>query len=235
MSIGSPFPVIISKQGAGNLNPVLIHRSDTAGSLYRFTFRSSLSPAGDALSNKGQPIVAYPFILDYCNKHTMFLDKAAQSPTARVAIAAFWLLLATISVSAPILAKQALYSPSSVIYFLFSAVCHQMPERSFMFEGFPFAVCHRCFGIYLGLAIGSLIKFPFHSYRTCRIWIAAASLPLIFDLAFPLTGLGNNVPVSRFLTGILFGVMLASISVQGVLELIDKLPRRQTIWKGEVP
>lgn len=165
----------------------------------------------------------------------MFSDKAAQFSTARLAIAAFWLLLATLAVSAPIFAQQALYSPSSAIYFLFSAVCHQMPERSFMFEGYPFAVCHRCFGIYLGLAIGSLIKFPFRSYRTCRIWIAVASLPLFFDLAFPLTGLGNNIPVSRFLTGLLFGVMLSSISVLGVLELTNKLHRHQTTCKGEVP
>ncbi|MEJ2110699.1 MAG: DUF2085 domain-containing protein [Acidobacteriota bacterium] len=165
----------------------------------------------------------------------MFSDKDANFPTARFAVAAFWLLLATFAVSAPIFAQQAFYAPSSAIYFLFSSVCHQIPERSFALDGFPFAVCHRCFGIYLGLAIGSLINFPFPSYRTCRIWIAAASLPLFFDLVFPLTGMGNNVPVSRFFTGFLFGVMLASVSVQGVLELTNKLPRRQIICKGEVP
>src|SRR5437764_987285 len=42
----------------------------------------------------------------------------------------------------------------------FSAVCHQLPERSFALWGWPLAVCARCSGIYGGLIVG-LVIYPF--------------------------------------------------------------------------
>ena len=47
--------------------------------------------------------------------------------------------------------------PSAGVYSGFSAACHQMPERSFSREGFPLAVCARCFGLYAGAAAGVLL------------------------------------------------------------------------------
>jgi len=40
---------------------------------------------------------------------------------------------------------------------MFRPFCHQMPERSFQLHGAPMCVCHRCFGIYLGLFCGGLL------------------------------------------------------------------------------
>lgn len=40
---------------------------------------------------------------------------------------------------------------------VFAPLCHQLPERSFVFEGAAMCVCHRCFGIYLGLFVGGLL------------------------------------------------------------------------------
>jgi uncharacterized membrane protein len=152
----------------------------------------------------------------------------------RFFIAAGWLFLVALTVAAPVLAHRAHFAGASAVYFLFSAVCHQIPERSFAVWGLPFAVCHRCLGIYLGLAIGSLIKFPFGSAVKRRLWIAAASLPLLIDAALPFTGMGNNVPAGRFLTGLLFGTMLGSLFLQGILELTQKVPRQRLTCKGEV-
>lgn len=152
----------------------------------------------------------------------------------RLIVASVWMALCLLAAGAPFLAHLGQYAPSSAIYLVFSNVCHQMPERSFSLLGFPFAICHRCFGIYLGLVIGSLVPVAFSTPEKRRIWIAAASLPLLIDTALPFTGIGNNVPCSRLLTGLLFGIMLASFFVQGIMELARTARQRQSLCKGEI-
>ena len=165
----------------------------------------------------------------------MILRKSIYFPPLRFVVAAAWLLGSLLIVSAPILAIREHYATSSTIYFIFSRVCHQAPERSFTILGLPFAVCHRCFGIYLGLAVGSLFKIPFSTVSMRRIWIIAAMVPLLIDVVLPLIGLWDNTPASRFLTGHFFGVMLGSIFLQGILELVHPISRLRLIYKGEVP
>ena len=137
-----------------------------------------------------------------------------------------WVLLCVLVVGAPLLAARGYFVPSAFIYLVFSGVCHQIPERSFALAGFPFAVCHRCSGIYLGLLAGSLIKNPF-IYRSWKIrcsWIFASIALLVLDVLLPFAGLAESTPLSRFLTGLLFGIMLSSLFLHGVRELLDKAP-----------
>jgi uncharacterized membrane protein len=137
-----------------------------------------------------------------------------------------WVLLCVLVVGAPILAAQEYFAPSTFIYLVFSGVCHQIPERSFVLAGFPFAVCHRCSGIYLGFIAGSLMKNPF-IYRSRRIrcsWIFASIAPLVLDVSLPFAGIAESTPLSRFTTGFLFGTMLSSLFLHGVRELLDKAP-----------
>lgn len=164
----------------------------------------------------------------------MALGKSTYLHPLRFIVAAAWLSVSLLIVIAPIMAIREHYATSSTIYFIFSRICHQDPERSFTILGFPFAVCHRCFGIYLGLAVGSLLKIPFSAVSMRRIWITAASAPLLIDVALPFIGLADNTPASRFLTGHFFGIMLASIFLQGILELEHKTTRQRLIYKGEV-
>jgi uncharacterized membrane protein len=137
-----------------------------------------------------------------------------------------WVLLCVLVVGAPILAAQEYLAPSAFIYLVFSDVCHQIPERSFILAGFPFAVCHRCSGIYLGFIAGSLIKNPFiyRSRGIRRYWILASIAPLVLDVALPFAGIVESIPLSRFLTGFLFGTMLSSLFLYGIRELLDKAP-----------
>ncbi len=65
------------------------------------------------------------------------------------AIAVTWLLLIT---SAPILWVPL----AGVVYLAGSLICHQLPERSFHLHGWQLPVCARCFGLYLGAAVGSM-------------------------------------------------------------------------------
>src|SRR6266850_4461634 len=58
-------------------------------------------------------------------------------------------------VGAPLLAASGYNGAAVPIYRGFSRVCHQLSERSFFVEGHPLAVCARCWGLYLGFAIGA--------------------------------------------------------------------------------
>jgi uncharacterized membrane protein len=151
----------------------------------------------------------------------------------RAWIAAFWVTLCLLIIGAPILAQQTHYAPSAAVYLLFSNFCHQIPERSFYITEFPFAVCHRRFGIYLGMALGSLIPVFIHSPAARRTWIAVASVPITVDVLLPSTGLGHSVPIGRLLTGLLFGTMLATFLAQGVLELVGMRTKQPITCKGE--
>lgn len=146
-----------------------------------------------------------------------------QSPSLllRLLVAAFWGILWMLILGAPILASQSHFGLASWFYLVFSNVCHQMPDRSFFIANFPLAICHRCTGIYLGFILGSLFKNPF-LYRSTvirRVWILASTIPLIIDALLPFAGIGTGSAGSRFLTGLLFGTMLSSLLLHGIMEL----------------
>ena len=152
----------------------------------------------------------------------------------RACIAAAWVFLCLIVIGAPVSASKACDALSSFMYFIFSRVCHQIPERSFAVAGFPLAVCHRCFGIYLGLAAGSLLVVPFRSPGIRRAWALAAAAPILIDIALPFAGFVGGNPAARFLTGLLFGIMLSSLFVRGIEELVDQSPWHRSYCKGGV-
>jgi uncharacterized membrane protein len=144
----------------------------------------------------------------------------------RFLLCTVWVLLCVLVVGAPILAAQEYFAPSAFIYLVFSGLCHQIPERSFVLAGFSLAVCHRCSGIYLGLIAGSLIKNPciYRYRRILRYWIIASIIPLVLDVSLPLAGIAVSTPLSRFLTGLLFGTMISSLFIYGIRELLEKAP-----------
>ena len=97
----------------------------------------------------------------------------------------------------------------------FAPVCHQMPSRSLHIGSIPVAVCDRCTGIYVGLVLGvagtgwgSDLWGMLGSYG--RYVLLGAIVPLGLDWAGPLLHLWENSPVSRILTGLLFGGVAAS-------------------------
>ena len=65
-------------------------------------------------------------------------------------LAVAWLLL--------IVAAPVLWIPlAGVMYAAGSFICHQLPERSFHFQGAQLPVCARCLGLYCGGAFGSVL------------------------------------------------------------------------------
>ncbi len=49
------------------------------------------------------------------------------------------------------------YDLSAKLTSLFIYSCHQQPDRSFWLLGYPIALCCRCLGFYLGVAISTIV------------------------------------------------------------------------------
>jgi uncharacterized membrane protein len=112
----------------------------------------------------------------------------------------------------PLLAASeipALKKAASFTYFIYKPVCHQMPERSFLIDGFHFAVCIRCFAFYLGglfISIIYLFKASAHIWKT-TIYLLLG-FPAVLDFLSEKFYLYSNIAGLRFITGLLFGLAL---------------------------
>ncbi len=96
---------------------------------------------------------------------------------------------------------------------LFRGVCHQMPDRSFMFNDVQMAVNSRCFGVFLGLLSGWIL-IPAAIYlikqKTWVLWfLFLAVIVQIIDYSGNLLQLWENTNSSRAVLGWLFGLAAA--------------------------
>jgi uncharacterized membrane protein len=148
---------------------------------------------------------------------------------ARATLAAAWGFICALTLAAPILLSCSCPRAASVLYLVFSRICHQIPERSFMISQHPLAVCHRCFGIYFGLFLGSVIEnhFVHRSPQVRRFWILAAGIPLMLDALLPFAGLWTSNSLSRFFTGFLLGNLISPLLVRGVQEFLKEVRWRR--------
>jgi|SRR5664279_5369243 len=122
---------------------------------------------------------------------------------AGVAISVPWLL-----VHSPVLGLAAQRA--------FALVCHQHADRSFVLFGGTVAVCARCLGIYLGAAMGLLLRMPRQFAE--RLLLAAAAINLTDWLA-EIAGLHGNWTFTRFALGLVLGsaaAMLVTASIDDV-------------------
>ena len=118
---------------------------------------------------------------------------------------------------------------ASFIYLAYSRVCHQIADRSFHIEGYPLAVCSRCFGIYSGYVLG-LVVYPFSRPLTRtetprRIWLLLALAPLAIDFAGDWAGVFDNTMLSRALTGLMAGAAGAFFTLPGFVSLASTTSR----------
>ncbi len=77
---------------------------------------------------------------------------------ARLLLAILWGTICLLIIAAPLIAANSNSLLSSFIYLFFSPACHQLPARSFAILGYPWGVCQRCAGIYLGLLAAALFS-----------------------------------------------------------------------------
>ncbi len=137
-------------------------------------------------------------------------------------------LMSLAMVAAPELAAHSHPSVAAILYLFFSPVCHQNPMRSFTLEGYQWAVCQRCSGIYFGLFVFLLLpNMPpglLSTPRQRRILVIGASSPLLLDTLLPLAGIWTNVPWSRFMSGVIFGGMISTLLLPGLTQFLCDAP-----------
>ncbi|HYP29329.1 MAG TPA: DUF2085 domain-containing protein [Blastocatellia bacterium] len=155
---------------------------------------------------------------------------------AVIALAAVW---AGGTLLAPVLASRALGDPHAPapsdsappdltsmtvvasLYHAYAPACHQLSERAFHINGYPLAVCARCFGIYSGFLFG-LIIYPFvrslaRTDMPRRLWLILALAPVSIDFLGGLTGAFENTHASRLITGALAGAAGAFYIMPGLI------------------
>lgn len=128
----------------------------------------------------------------------------------------------------PHLLAAGYYLSATALYQSFALVCHQRPERSFHWHGFPLAVCARCTGVYVGIAVG-LLLYPFvrdlrEREFPARHWLVVAALPMLLDVVGQGIGWWQNTAIARSLTGLVLGVGVAFFLLPGMMTLFG--------WRG---
>lgn len=93
---------------------------------------------------------------------------------------------------------------------LFYGICHQIPERSFYYQGYPMAVNSRCFGIFTGLMAG-WVTIPFVKTYTAKarwpVWVFGFAVMLqIIDYSGNLFHVWENTNLSRAVAGSILGL-----------------------------
>lgn len=93
----------------------------------------------------------------------------------------------------------------TVLYRAYGVQCHQAVARSIALHGVPLPVCARCFGIYLGLGAGALLGWPRLGERALIVWVFAALLVTLFDVASEALGFRPALAALRVAVGMLLG------------------------------
>lgn len=102
--------------------------------------------------------------------------------------------------------------------FFGSAVCHQMPERSFLIDGIQTPLCARCTTIEAGFLFGWLFLIVFRRKKgnqpfslVCILLAALCFVPIGIDGGGSYIGLFESSNFRRVVTGALAGVGLPAL------------------------
>jgi hypothetical protein len=150
---------------------------------------------------------------------------------AFIAAAAAW---AALLVAAPFLASRAHASPLASalilgVYGVGSAVCHQLPERSYRLWTAQMPVCARCAGIYFGAVAGAIagalrtaraVRDPGPNVapsvgrvRRVRLALALAVAPTLLTLVYEWTTGVMPAHAIRAAAGVPIGLVVAWLVV----------------------
>ena len=143
-------------------------------------------------------------------------------------LASTWLFL----IVSPSLLAARYPLPVGAVYYFFSQVCHQIPDRSFHWAGAQMAVCHRCLGIYLGFWLGVLC-WPGLGRLGQRL-LDRPRLILLPAALLLLNALTPNSPFDRVVTGLLAGFPVALFVWIGFEQLLAVPPGSESRGESHV-
>ncbi len=107
---------------------------------------------------------------------------------------------------------------SGVTYAFGSLICHQRPERSFHLGAAQLPVCARCFGLYMGAALGALLFAGLKPCATETLWrspsglrtlLVAAAIPTAITWCSEIAGIWSPANITRFVAAVLLGAAVA--------------------------
>ncbi len=118
--------------------------------------------------------------------------------------AAMWLIF----LSSEIISKQFAFFHYLAAYgkLLTGNICHQSPQKLFLIGDAESLVCSRCFGIYFGGFIATILLFfkNIVSEKQFKI-LFIASLLMLLDVMATTFGIYNYTRTTAFITGLFFG------------------------------
>lgn len=140
-------------------------------------------------------------------------------------------LWAFVPVSSPLLLSAGNGALGLPIFEFLGYICHQIPERSLHIMGHQLGVCSRCFGVYAGLLVGTLIYPLWRKIESIeplpRIWLFASIVPLAIDWSLTMFGLWENTHLSRFLTGVILGAGCVTYIIPALVEIERNVSMRR--------
>ena len=140
--------------------------------------------------------------------------------------------MAALPVVAPLLAAAGHPGLARPIYWGFSFLCHQRPDRSFFVFGHKMACCERCAAVYAAFFAWTLVYAGLrgHLRPLSRTGVILFSLPMFVDGTTQLIGLRQSNWQLRVVTGTLFALGAAWLVLPhlevGFAELRQPLERR---------
>ncbi len=109
----------------------------------------------------------------------------------------------------------------AMIYAVGGVICHQLPERSFFWDGHQFPVCARCTGLYLSGALGLMTWIGVKAVRrwkpiaidprTALRVLAIAAIPTAVSVAAASLSLYDGSNVTRAVLAIPLGAGAGAI------------------------
>jgi uncharacterized membrane protein len=110
--------------------------------------------------------------------------------------------------AAPLLPQLARYWPASApleraARVWFELHCERDPARTLSLFGVPLGVCARCSGIYFGVGLGALLRFPRLSEQATRRWVGLGAALMLLDVSLEDFGWHASWPAVRVVTGVL--------------------------------
>lgn len=142
----------------------------------------------------------------------------------------FWNLLIIL----PPILKTEFPDISGFLYSFFGHICHQLDSRSIHILGGKLGVCSRCWGIYSGFLIGTLITTFINFKKTIntRNIIIIASIPILLDIALDTVIIHESNLITKVLSGFIFGLVISSAILftlnEAIIELINKRVKKCT-------
>jgi len=106
----------------------------------------------------------------------------------------------------------ALFLVPDLLFPIGSFICHQRPERSFVFRGHQLPVCARCTGLYVGAAVAApvaLFLAAAGAVSRARWLFAAAALPTLLTWTTEFAGLAQFSNMARLLCALPLGFIAA--------------------------